>query len=112
MPTRQARISTSVDRELALWLKRRSQIEGRPLAAIVRDILARTYAEQEERFWAREGDERLRTFEPGSGIAHGDAAVQEAWRTELDRREAEVERGEVELIPGDEVFERLRRRFG
>jgi hypothetical protein len=112
MPTRQARISTSVDREVALWLKRRSEIEGRSLAAIVRDILTRAYAEQEERFWAREGEERLRAFEPGSGIAHSDPDVQQAWRVELDRREAEIERGGVELLPGDGVFERLRRRFG
>lgn len=41
-----------------------------------------------------------------------DTDVEEAWQVEIDRREAEVERGEVQLIPGDEVFERLRRRLG
>lgn len=73
MPTRHARISTLVDQELALWLKRRSEAEGRPVAGVVRDILTRFYAEEEERFWAREGEERLRSFEPGSGLSHDDA---------------------------------------
>ena len=41
-----------------------------------------------------------------------DADVEEAWRVEIEHRVAQVERGEVELIPGDEVFERLRRWLG
>ncbi len=41
-----------------------------------------------------------------------DADVEEAWRVEIERRAAQVERGEVQLIPGDEVFEQLRRRLG
>lgn len=32
------------------------------------------------------------------------ATVEEAWVREGDRRAEEVMRGEVELIPGDEVF--------
>ena len=41
-----------------------------------------------------------------------DADVEEAWRVEIEQRAAQVERGEAKLIPGDEVFERLRRRLG
>ena len=41
-----------------------------------------------------------------------DSGVEEAWRLEVERRVAEIERGEVQLIPGDEVFARLRRRLG
>ena len=40
-----------------------------------------------------------------------DVDVEEAWRVEIEHRVAQVERGEVELMPGDEVFERLRRRL-
>lgn len=40
-----------------------------------------------------------------------DVNVGEAWRAAVNRRVAQIERGEVDLIPGDEVFERLRRRF-
>ena len=42
----------------------------------------------------------------------GDPNVEEAWRIEIERRMAQVDRGEVKLIPGDEVFARLRRRIG
>ena len=38
--------------------------------------------------------------------------VEDAWRIEIERRIGQIERGEVKLIPGDEVFARLRRRLG
>jgi putative addiction module component (TIGR02574 family) len=41
-----------------------------------------------------------------------DDDVEEAWRAEIERRIGEIERGEVQLIPGEEVFARLRRRLG
>jgi putative addiction module component (TIGR02574 family) len=41
-----------------------------------------------------------------------ESGVEEAWRVEIERRVGEIERGEVELIPGAEVFERLRRQLG
>lgn len=41
-----------------------------------------------------------------------DAGADEAWRLEIERRVDQIERGEVQLIPGDEVFARLRRRLG
>lgn len=41
-----------------------------------------------------------------------DQNVEEAWRLEIERRIGQIERGEVQLIPGDEVFARLRRRLG
>lgn len=40
-----------------------------------------------------------------------DAGVDEAWRIEVERRVAEIDRGEVQLVPGDEVFARLRRKL-
>ena len=41
-----------------------------------------------------------------------DPDVEEAWRIEIERRVGEVERGAVKLIPGDEVFAKVRRRLG
>jgi len=41
-----------------------------------------------------------------------DSDVDEAWRLEIERRVGQVERGEVSLITGDDVFARLRRRLG
>ena len=42
----------------------------------------------------------------------GDPDVEEAWRLEIERRIAQIDRGEVKLVSGDEVFARLRRRLG
>jgi putative addiction module component (TIGR02574 family) len=41
-----------------------------------------------------------------------DTEVDEAWRVDIERRISEIDRGEVQLIPGDEVFARLRRKLG
>jgi predicted transcriptional regulator len=73
MPATSPRISAVVDQELADWLHHRAEAENRSLSTLVREILARFYAEEEERFWAREGEARLATFEEGAAIAHEDA---------------------------------------
>lgn len=52
----------------------------------------------------------LALFESLDGPA--DPQVEEAWRIEIERRVAACERGEVKLVPSDEVFARLRRRLG
>jgi putative addiction module component (TIGR02574 family) len=54
----------------------------------------------------------LALIESLDGPAESDAEVEEAWRMEIDRRVAQMEQGEVELIPGDEVIRRVRRRLG
>lgn len=41
-----------------------------------------------------------------------DPDVEEAWAQEIDRRVRQVEKGEAELIPAEEVFARIRRRLG
>jgi putative addiction module component (TIGR02574 family) len=41
-----------------------------------------------------------------------DTGVDEAWWVEIDRRIGEIDRGDVQLIPGDEVFARLPRKLG
>jgi len=41
-----------------------------------------------------------------------DTGIDEAWQAEIDRRVAEIDRGDVQSIPGDEVFARLRRKLG
>ena len=45
--------------------------------------------------------------------AHEDpAAVAQAWQAEAERRWAEIERGDVQTISGEEAFARLRRTLG
>ncbi|MDQ2917914.1 MAG: addiction module protein [Casimicrobiaceae bacterium] len=41
-----------------------------------------------------------------------ETGVNEAWKSEVARRIGQIDRGEVQLIPGDEVFARLRRKLG
>jgi putative addiction module component (TIGR02574 family) len=38
--------------------------------------------------------------------------IDEMWRAESERRLVQVESGEVQSVPGDEVFARVRRRLG
>jgi len=38
--------------------------------------------------------------------------VERAWLVEIERRVDEIERGEAKLIPGDEVFARVRQQLG
>jgi putative addiction module component (TIGR02574 family) len=40
-----------------------------------------------------------------------DGDVVEAWRVEAERRYEQYKRGEVQAIPGDEVFARIRSRL-
>ncbi len=37
--------------------------------------------------------------------------IDRAWSIEIERRCQALDRGEVKLIPGDEVFEKIRKRF-
>ncbi len=38
--------------------------------------------------------------------------IDEAWKIEVERRIDEVESGKVQLIPGEEVIARMRKRYG
>jgi len=49
----------------------------------------------------------IRSLEPSE---EGD--IEEAWRVEAEARLAQIERGEAQLVPGDEVFDKIRLRLG
>ena len=51
-------------------------------------------------------DELLKSLNPAR------AEIDELWAAEAERRVAEIEAGKVDLIPGEEVFAKLRRRQG
>ncbi|MEK8051342.1 addiction module protein [Ideonella sp. DXS22W] len=55
---------------------------------------------------ARLAEELLASLDPQ------DSAVDAAWDEELRRRIDEVERGTVELIPGDQALAQVRRAIG
>ena len=51
-------------------------------------------------------DELLKSLNPAR------AEMDALWAAEAERRVAEIDAGEVELIPGKEVFDKLRERRG
>ena len=53
---------------------------------------------------AQLADELLKSLNPAR------ADSDELWAAEAERRVAEIEAGEAELIPGEEVFAKLRKR--
>lgn len=38
--------------------------------------------------------------------------IDRLWAEEAERRLAEIDRGEVDLVPGEEVFNKIRRKYG
>ena len=49
------------------------------------------------------------SLDPANGV---DDALDPAWIAEIERRAAQLDRGEVTAVPGDEVFARLRAKLG
>jgi putative addiction module component (TIGR02574 family) len=45
-------------------------------------------------------------------ISPSQSEIDELWKVEVERRIDEVESGKVKTIPGDEVFAKIRERFG
>ena len=74
------------------------------------DTLAELKQKASQLTEAERADLALSLIESLDGPADPD--VEEAWRVEIEHRSGQVDRGEVQLIPGDEVFAKLRRRFG
>ena len=73
-----------------------------------------TLAELEQKATQLSAEERarlalflLQSLEP---VDEGD--IDEAWRVESERRLAQIEKGEVQSVPGDNVFARVRRKLG
>jgi putative addiction module component (TIGR02574 family) len=54
----------------------------------------------------------LALIESLDGATDVEEDVEAAWDREIERRTRQADRGEVSLIPGDEVFARLRRHLG
>lgn len=74
------------------------------------DILAELKKKASQLSDAERAELALSLIESLDGPADPD--VEEAWRLEIERRIGQIDSGEVQLIPGDEVFARLRRRLG
>jgi len=72
MPAKNPRISTVVDRGLLRWLRSRARREGISVSLVVRDLLLRVREDEEERYWAAAGEERLESFSRNKALRHDD----------------------------------------
>ena len=52
----------------------------------------------------------LRSLDRPEADANPDE-IEKAWLREIERRSAEIDRGEVQMIPGDESVARIRQRL-
>jgi predicted ATP-grasp superfamily ATP-dependent carboligase len=73
MPAKNPRVSAVVDKALMKWLRSKADDQGISVSLIVRDILMRVRDEEEERYWAAAGEERLESFARGEAVEHDDA---------------------------------------
>ena len=73
MPAKNPRVSAVVDTALMKWLRSKADSQGISVSLIVRDILMRVRDEEEERYWAAAGEERLESFSRGEAVEHDDA---------------------------------------
>jgi len=73
MPAKNPRVSAVVDKALMRWLRSKADDQGISVSLIVRDILMRVRDEEEGRYWAAAGEERLESFSRGEAVEHDDA---------------------------------------
>jgi hypothetical protein len=72
MPAKNPRISAVVDVGLWKWLRSMAKGKGISVSLVVRDILMRVRAEEEEQYWASAGENRLDSFSRDEAIPHED----------------------------------------
>ena len=72
MPAKNPRISAVVDVGLWKWLRSKAKSGGISVSLVVRDILMRVRAEEEDQYWAAAGEDRLDSFSRDEALRHED----------------------------------------
>jgi len=70
MPAKNPRVSAVVDNALMKWLRSKANREGISVSLIVRDILLRVRDEEEDKYWAVAGEERIENFSCEEALEH------------------------------------------
>lgn len=52
------------------WIRQLAKKDGLSLSTKLRDIVREAYENYEDRYWSKEGEKRLKTFEKSKGILH------------------------------------------
>lgn len=55
---------------LLRWIKQLAKKDGLSLSTKLRDIVREAYENYEDRYWSKEGEKRLKSFEESKGISH------------------------------------------
>jgi len=70
MPAKNPRLTMVVEKPLYRWLKKSAREKGVSLSLLLRDMVKDAYEQEEDIFWAREGEARRKTFDPKTALTH------------------------------------------
>ncbi len=70
MPSKNPRLTAVVEKPLYRRLKESAQREGISMSTRVRDLLIQALEWEEDRFWVREADRRMKTFDRRKALSH------------------------------------------
>ncbi len=70
MATKNQRLMTVLDPPVYAWLRAKSRRDGISLSLAARDLLRKSYEEDEDRLWAEQGERRLRGFVRSRAVSH------------------------------------------
>lgn len=73
MPAKNPRLTTVVEKPLYVWLKKRAKRQGISVSLLMRDLLREVYEQEEDIYWSRKAEERLKTFDRKKAVSHEDA---------------------------------------
>jgi len=74
MSAKNPRLSAVVEKPLYQWLKKSAKQEGTSVSTRVRDLLREAREWEEDRWLARLGEERMKTFDRRTALTH-----EEVW---------------------------------
>lgn len=75
MATKNPRLMVVLEPPLYQWVKKSAKSEGLSLSTKLRDLVREAYESYEDRYWAREGEKRAKTFKYSQAISH-----EEFWK--------------------------------
>ena len=75
MSTKQPRVMVVLESPLYRWVRKVAKTEGLSLSTKLRDLIREAYEHYEDRYWLKEGTQRLKSFKPATALSH-----EEFWK--------------------------------
>lgn len=70
MPAKNPRLTTVLEKPLYKWIKENARERGVSLSLHLRDIVLEAYEREEDAYWVKEGEERLKSFDRRRALTH------------------------------------------